>query len=964
MQEKENLELFLLKLRYQEGSLIEVEANKPFLLSDPDSAWVVYSGTIDVFAVSVQEGEVIGARSHLFRGGAGQLLLGIELEQRASGIGLLVSGLPGTRVLKLRRSRLQALAADLEFRELVAAMLEDWAAGLSNGICPEVLPKDYILLQADQEVVLEQDQVAVPKKGILWVRPLEGNSHFMGYFELGWVDTASYLPVSSRTWLSPIGSTKLRAVDTEAFINEDTEWSALELFHTLVLDAIVLNRNRLTSTEQERLQKKSEADALVMDDALTRLASPLTPEAVAELADLREDGRQPMLVACRLVGQKLGLEMQTYPGMGKDHLPRAMLMNLAKASRFRIRQVALRGEWWRTDSGPLLGFWEEDEQPVALLPTSPRSYELVDPVRRDRTPVTPEVDSRLSPFAYTFYRPFPNRMLTARDVLRFGLQGNEDDLLKVVLMGAAAGLLSLLPPVATKLIFNTIIPAAERGLLFQIGLALFLVALATGIFQIIRSLAMLRVQSRMDATIQAAIWDRILSLPVPFFRNYTSGDLGVRAMGITEIRRLLSGHIMTTILSSLFSVFNLVLLFIYSSSLALVALILVLIVVIATLLTGKLQIRYQRTLSEVQGQVSGKVLQFLTGVSKFRVAGAERRAFALWSDVFTSQRRLAFKARRVGNNLLVFNAGYPVFASLAIFAVVSSSAQAELPTGDFLAFNLAFTQFLVAVLSLGSIMVTLFGIVPIFERARPILEALPEVDELKTDPGDLIGEIEVNHVSFRYREDGPLILEDVSIRIQAGEFVAFVGPSGSGKSTLLRLLMGFETPESGGIFYDGQDLCGLDLRAVRQQIGVVLQSAKIMSGDIFTNIVGASPYMTVDDAWEAARMTGLDDDIKLMPMGMNTVVSEYGSNLSGGQRQRLLIARAIINKPRILFFDEATSALDNRTQDIVSRSLESLQTTRVVIAHRLSTIMAADRIYVFESGRIVQTGTYKELINR
>ena len=555
-------------------------------------------------------------------------------------------------------------------------------------------------------------------------------------------------------------------------------------------------------------------------------------------------------------------------------------------------------------------------------------------------------------------------MLSARDVLRFGLQDCKDDLLKVVLTGTVAGLLSLLPPVATKVVFNSIIPAAERGLLLQVGLTLFLVALVTGIFQVTRSLAMLRVQSRVDATVQAAIWDRILSLPVPFFRNYSSGDLGVRAMGIAEIRRLLSGHIMTTILSSLFSVFNLFLLFIYSSSLAFVALILVLIVVIATFLTGNLQIRYQRALSEVQGQVSGKVLQFLTGISKFRVAGAERRAFALWSDIFTTQRRLAFKARRVGNNLLVLNAGYPVLASLVIFAIVSSSAQSDLSTGDFLAFNLAFTQFLTAVLALGSILVTLFGIVPVFERARPILEALPEVDDLKTDPGDLIGEIEVNHVSFRYREDGPLILEDVSMRIQPGEFVAFVGPSGSGKSTLLRLLLGFETPEAGAIFFDGQDLCGLDLRAIRQQIGVVLQSAKIMSGDIFTNIVGASPYLTADEAWEAARMTGLDEDIQRMPMGMNTVVSEYGSNLSGGQRQRLLIARAIINKPRILFFDEATSALDNRTQDIVSRSLEGLQTTRVVIAHRLSTIMAADMIYVFEKGRIVQSGTYNELINR
>ncbi len=964
LREDTNLDLFLLKLRYQEGKLVEVEANKPFLLSDPEMVWVVYSGTVDVFAVNVENGEIVGARNHLFRGEAGQILLGIDFESQATKIGLLVNGLPGTRVLKLRRSRLQDLATDLEYCELIATMLEAWAAGLSNGISQELVPKDYSLLQAGQETVLEEAQVAVPKKGILWVCPLEGNAHYMGQPELSWRDKERYLPVSQQTWLRPDGQTKLRAIDTEMFLREDSEWSGLDRFHEVVLDAIALSQYRSAVAERDRLRSKAESEDLVMEGTLIRLSSPLLPEAVGEFVEAREDGRYPMLSACRLVGNKLGIEIQTYPGMGKERQPRVMLINLAKASRFRIRQVALRGEWWRTDSGPLLGFLEDNEQPVVLVPTSSHSYELVDPVQRTRTPINPEVDIQLSPFAYVFYRPFPNRALSARDMMKFGFMGCKEDLLTVLAMGVAVGLLGLLPPIATKLIFNTIIPGAERGLLFQIGVGLFLVALVSGMFQITRSLAMLRVQSKMDASLQAAIWDRILSLPVPFFRNYASGDLGIRAMGITEIRRLLSGHIMTTILSSLFSIFNLILLFIYSSSLALLALALVFIVVLATLLTGYFQLRYQRALSDMQGQVSGKTLQFLTGVSKLRVAGAERRAFALWAEGFSTQRKLAFKARAVANNLLVFNAGYPVLTSLVIFASVASSARSELSTGDFLAFNLAFTQFLFAVLSLGSIMVSLFGIVPTFERVRPILEALPEVDELKADPGELTGEIEVNHVSFRYLEDGPLILDDVSMRIVPNEFVAMVGSSGSGKSTLLRLLMGFEIPESGGVYFDGQDLSGLDLRAVRQQIGVVLQSAKLMSGDIFTNIVGASPYLTVDDAWEAARMTGLDEDIREMPMGMSTVISEYGSNLSGGQRQRLLIARAIINKPRIIFFDEATSALDNRTQDIVSRSLESLQTTRVVIAHRLSTIMAADRIYVFDKGRIVQTGTYQELINR
>jgi ABC-type bacteriocin/lantibiotic exporter with double-glycine peptidase domain len=250
--------------------------------------------------------------------------------------------------------------------------------------------------------------------------------------------------------------------------------------------------------------------------------------------------------------------------------------------------------------------------------------------------------------------------------------------------------------------------------------------------------------------------------------------------------------------------------------------------------------------------------------------------------------------------------------------------------------------------------------IPIYEQARPILEACPEVGESKMSPGPLGGEIEISQVTFRYDPDSAAVIDRVSLRARPGEFIAIVGPSGSGKSTILRLLLGFEHPESGSIYFDGQDVSGLDIQAVRRQIGVVLQNGSVMTGDLFTNIIGSS-LAAMDDAWEAARMAGLDEDIRQMPMGMHTVISEGGTTLSGGQRQRLLIARAVVNRPRLLFFDEATSALDNRTQAIVSESLERLQATRIVVAHRLSTIMNADCIYVLDGGRVVQTGPYASL---
>jgi ATP-binding cassette subfamily C protein len=320
---------------------------------------------------------------------------------------------------------------------------------------------------------------------------------------------------------------------------------------------------------------------------------------------------------------------------------------------------------------------------------------------------------------------------------------------------------------------------------------------------------------------------------------------------------------------------------------------------------------------------------------------------------------------KVGNRLEVFNAAFPILATAGIFYYTAELMKdpkiTPLTTGDFLAFNAAFGQFLTAMLQLSSSIVGVLNIVPLYERAKPIFQTLPEVDQGKSDPGELKGNIELNHIAFRYRPDAPLVLRDLSLSIKAGQFVAFVGSSGCGKSTLFRLLLGFERPESGAIYYDGQDLAGLDIGSVRRQMGVVLQNGRLLSGDIFTNIIGSAP-LTLDDAWQAAEMAGLAEDIKGMPMGMHTVISEGGGGLSGGQRQRLLIARAIVGRPRLLLFDEATSALDNQTQAIVGQSLEKLQATRIVIAHRLSTILNADKIFVFDKGVVVQSGNYEELM--
>lgn len=950
----------------QTGTATKVEANSPWLLEDSRSVSLVTSGGIELFAVAAEGDNLIGQRHHVATIPAGELLFEMEPAGSRTRFRLLAVGNPDTTVLRLPLRELQSKAADPRVAAEIAAAVDRWVGNLAQTIPAEAVPKKYVVLEPGAAIELPAGSVGRPASGVLWVSQLGGGSALVGNSRMALQPGAAALPLTGKTWIESTVSGQIATGTTQALLGDGSVWSDLAHFHSVILEAVAERVERSMERERDRLLRRSEADRSAMAGALSELASAM--ETVAAPAGVAEDG-DPLLAVCRLVAQQQGITIVAPRG---DAVRTGMdgLNAIARASRLRVRRIALRDDWWQRDNGPLIGF-TEDGRSLALIQAGPRRYVLVDPVARAEMPVTGRVAESLSSFGYMLYRPFPDEVMTAFKLLKFGLRaGPVGDGITVITMGIVTGLLALFTPIATGVIFDDIIPSAERQQLVQLILALVVMAVAGGLFRLTRGLAMLRLESKMGAAVQAGVWDRLLKLPAPFFRRYLAGDLARRSLGIDTIRRLLTGATLSSLLSGIFSVFSFALLFYYSAKLALVATGLVIIAAAATALASVRELRYERALQEVAGRIEGLVLQFITGIGKLRVAGAEARAFSVWAREFTRQKRLAYRARIVENMLGVFNSAFPVISSLTIFAALAlwmarSAQGGELPlsTGSFLAFNAAFGQFMSAVLALNSVLVSLLLIVPIYERAKPILEALPEVDTGKADPGELSGEIEVNNACFRYHEDGPLVLNDVSLKVRPGEFVAVVGPSGAGKSSLFRLLLGFETPESGSVYYDGQDLSTLDVQAVRRQIGVVMQNAQVLPGSIFENIVGSAP-LTLEDANVAARMAGLDQDIEEMPMGMHTFIPEGGSTLSGGQRQRLLIARAVVGRPRILLFDEATSALDNRTQAHVSESLERMRTTRVVIAHRLSTIMNADRIYVMEAGRIVQAGTYAELMGR
>lgn len=350
----------------------------------------------------------------------------------------------------------------------------------------------------------------------------------------------------------------------------------------------------------------------------------------------------------------------------------------------------------------------------------------------------------------------------------------------------------------------------------------------------------------------------------------------------------------------------------------------------------------------------------MRGLPKLRVAAAENYAYAAWAGEFARSRELQQQVGRVKNLTAVLGAVYLPLCSLLMFMLLAGPAHGSLSAADFLTFNTSMTMLLTSVTQITGAFVSAAAALPMFEEIRPVLDATPEVRVASTRPGVLSGAIEARRLSFRYADDGPLVLDDVSFAIRPGEFVAIVGPSGCGKSTLLRLLIGFDRPVSGSVLYDGQDLGALDQSAVRRQCGVVLQHAQPFTGSVLDCICGTEPY-TPDEAMEAAEMAGLAEDIRRMPMGLHTLVAGSGA-ISGGQRQRLMIAQALIRRPRILFFDEATSALDNATQRTVIESTKALNATRVVIAHRLSTVLDADRVIVMENGRVAEQGPPARLL--
>lgn len=626
------------------------------------------------------------------------------------------------------------------------------------------------------------------------------------------------------------------------------------------------------------------------------------------------------------------------------------------------RTVQLEKGWYKDATGAMLGIRKDDGSVVALIPSRLSGYRFFDPDSGQYNKVTRKTQTLFEPEAICFYKPFPLGRMGVASLMRYILETLQpSDFVHMALATLAVTLVGMLGPVLNNIIFSHIITGASIRPVVAMTVFLVCVSISTALFQSVKSLLMARISTKMEVSVKAATMMRVLSLPANFFRQYSSGELFQRTQYINILCNMLVSALLSTGLTSVFSLVYLSQIFAYAPALVVPSLLVILATVGFSLASTLLQTHITQKQMQLSAKESGVSYSLLTGIQKIKLSGAEKRAFAHWGNLYAKSAALTYNPPLFLKINSVINLAISLAGTIAIYY---TAVESGVSVADYYAFNTAYGMVSGAFLSLSSIALTIAQFRPVLEMVKPILQAVPEISQGKQVLTRISGGIELNNVSFRYNEAMPNVLDNLSLKIRPGQYVAIVGATGCGKSTLMRLILGFETPQKGAIYYDGKDLNTIDLKSLRRKIGVVMQDGKLFQGDIFSNITISAPWLTLDDAWEAAELAGIAEDIRRMPMGMHTMISEGSGGISGGQRQRLMIARAIAPKPRILMFDEATSALDNITQKKVSESLGSLKCTRIVIAHRLSTIQQCDRIIVLNQGKIAEDGTYEELIQR
>ena len=927
--------------------------NRPIQLDDSSFVWFVENGAIDILVTDWADGRMQSHFRHVMRLEQGRLAFGVD--DSGHSVRLIAKGLQATRLRCLPLDRLIDEAvkrdADDELARALVAQTDAWIEEFVAAVTREIEGRPRVEHRLAPGGVASSGLVA--GGGVVWLVADEIHATFLDVMEAE-PDGPGLMPVTRESWVK-LHSTTGVVLKSSAELGAGTLLSAgLPEFHRLTLGAESINR-RLLVVDDANLQM-AQASRRHHEKALAR-------GRLATLVDARrpsEDGA-PLGSALRMIGRYEGIAIRAPAFPGKEE---PSLVDYCEASGVRARRVRLSVEdrWWLGDSGAMLAFRRADDRPVVLLPGRAGRYRVVDPLTGESGPASARTTDVLRDACVLHPGLKADEQSSMRELLRVSGAKARSEIVRVAALGLAAGLLALAPAVAVNLLIGRVVPAGDAVALIQLTGILLGLAFVAALFHLLRGTALMRLEGRLAARVGAAVWDRLLRLRPEFFRRFDAGDLAARSLVFQDVRDHVAGVAADALLSTLFALPAFVLLFYYNTALGWAAACLALVALGVTAAFCIRQTEPQRRYLETSRQLLGDLQQFVNGIAKLRTTGAEDAAFAAWARRYREHKEGEIRLSVLSERLVAFSAAVPALGSAVLFAVVAAQGAGRLATEDFLAVHTAAMVLFMAIVMLGNSARSLAFLKPACEQLGPILASTPGSVPRPGARVKIEGEILLDRVSFGYSETGAMVLQEISIHAKPGEFVAIVGESGAGKSTVFRLALGLEQPRSGAVYYDGRDLAHLDVNTVRRQIGVVPQDAPLQNGVILDNIIGIGNDLTTDDAWRAARQAAVDEDIHAMPMGLLTTVGENSATLSGGQSQRIRIAAALVRNPRIIFLDEPTSWLDTQTQARTMKGLEESTSTRFVIAHRLSTIRMANRIYVLKAGRVVQVGSFDELL--
>ncbi|MCY3701983.1 MAG: ATP-binding cassette domain-containing protein [Rhodospirillales bacterium] len=954
------------ELAARSGTSVPCAGNLPVRLDDPDSVWFIDQGAVNLFLVEFKDGVERAAPQHLLRCETGRLLPGVapdeeDEHEKDTTLSLIAKGSPGTLLKRLPA----ALLSEVDPAEL-ANQTDTWLTAVTDTLSrfASHIPRPTALAEPGLTQTLAPCTLSV-RRGVVWVsQPSRGASLYMDMVDQaelanGGSSHEAVIPLTRTSWLTLLDEATLAGNSTETLAQEGVLLSALASFHAVAFSLERLNR-RLAVVDDANLERERTTSRRTAETAARQRLFNIYDRPTDRDADVEDTALGDAL---RIIGRHQGIDFRIPARSALSDSP-VCLVDVLDASGVRARRVRFEsgGSWWRGDSTALLAFRARDGQPVALLPGMFGRYREIDPVSKRSVRVTADRADALKKEAWMFYRPLPARNVKPGDLLRIALHGSAGDLARLVIAGLPGGLIKLLPALALGFVANHIVAGGSAGLLYAVAATLAGFGLLGALLHLLQSTAMMRLEGRSASRVEAAFWDRLMRLPSGILRRHPAGDLAMSGMTFQSLRDGLQGVVADSLLSVVFLLPVFGVIFFYDSALGIITLVFSLVSLLVAVALGLRQISPHGRMINAARRVAGRLFQIVGGIVKLRVESAEGSAYAIWARDYREQKRAELELGALESHSRAFAAALPFLAGGVLLFTVVIVSDRNVPVGDFLVVYTVFIAFQSAIARLGESFGTVAAMLPAFKQMRPLLAAVSETDVEGEPVNKLGGEILFDRISFRYEPDGPLILDDVTIHVRPGEFVAIAGESGAGKSTLFRLALGIDRPTAGAVYYDGRDLRHLNLKQVRRKIGSVPQSVGLHPQDLWDNLVGHHEEVATEEVWTAVRIAGIEDEIKGMPMGMMTMVGTSGAVLSGGESQRVTIARSVIGSPRIMLFDEATNWLDNESQAEVMRNLTALTSTRVVIAHRLSTLEQADRIYVLQAGKVVQSGSFRGLM--